>query len=324
MLLNTYFPVWLTGDIFKNDKKSDEFMNTWEYMNTFLNLVNKRIDTFKWEGLPASCSERVIELALLFRGFVGFYRTEEGQYLALPASLGAELNVNGDFLDSYIYGVNGFYKHCKNYLSGINDSSVVREGIGLKEVSTLYNCVLGRENAMGFPFIFEILIKSKQLANRERTMDTLIETYKSPLIITCAEEQVKSIKEKFNSIRNNEPLIFEFNPLTSKDAKAEVVNYNINPELLKIVREDYDSIKNELNEKMGLNSNPDSDKKERLLVDEVNANNENIQSEIEKSLVWRRKFCEEVNDAFGLNISCSFRYSQKEREFETFTEEEEF
>ena len=60
----------------------------------------------------------------------------------------------------------------------------------------------------------------------------------------------------------------------------------------------------------GLNNN--FEKKERLLVDEVNSNNEFISSNVDIMLKCREDFCKEVNEMFGLNISVKKKYGNIE------------
>ena len=57
---------------------------------------------------------------------------------------------------------------------------------------------------------------------------------------------------------------------------------------------------------LGINNN-NTDKKERLLVDEVNANNEFILVNIDHMYEERKKACEEINRKFGLNITVNRR-----------------
>ena len=64
-----------------------------------------------------------------------------------------------------------------------------------------------------------------------------------------------------------------------------------------------------------------ANKKERLLVDEVNSNNSLIDSEVEQALVFRKRFCEQCKEAFGLNIDVKFRYATPE--IEDYAPEEE-
>ena len=48
-------------------------------------------------------------------------------------------------------------------------------------------------------------------------------------------------------------------------------------------------------------------KKERLIVDEVNVNNEQITIQCESMLLTRQKACEEINKMFNLNVSVKKR-----------------
>ena len=55
---------------------------------------------------------------------------------------------------------------------------------------------------------------------------------------------------------------------------------------------------------MGLNnSNANNNKKERLLVDEVNVNNGEILMNLDVDFKNRLEACERINKRFGLNIS---------------------
>ena len=61
---------------------------------------------------------------------------------------------------------------------------------------------------------------------------------------------------------------------------------------------------------LGLNNN--FEKSERLLVDEVNSNNDFIIRNAELMFEQRKKACEEINEMFGLNISVINKNAPKE------------
>ena len=55
---------------------------------------------------------------------------------------------------------------------------------------------------------------------------------------------------------------------------------------------------------LGLNNNDSNNlKKERLIVDEVNANNQEIEMYLDTDYKNRKKACDEINNKFGLNIT---------------------
>lgn len=321
--LGNYIPGYIfnfnSSKSFKQQVKEDKFMGDAEFLNVFFNLVNRRVDSFKWEGLPKTCSERLLEMCLLFNGRVICYEVEEGVYVMLPVVFGPEYNINGDYLRATAYSPNGkVHDNVIIYQQGMEEFDILKDGV-MTKVKGDYKGVIGRDNAMCWPFIMSILVKAKQLANRERAMDTVIEGIKQPLILSAPEEQAKAIAEKFQKVRNNEPIIIEHSPLTTSNIEA--LDTGVKYEALTYLREDYNNIKDSINELMGFNSNP-SHKRERSLVDEVNANNDTILSEMDKALLWRKKFCEDCNSAFGLNLSVDFRYKQDQEKEEGMLYEE--
>ena len=66
------------------------------------------------------------------------------------------------------------------------------------------------------------------------------------------------------------------------------------------------SIKNDFLTEVGLN-NANTDKRERLIVDEVNANNDEVQANVQHWLDNIREGLERANNLFGLNLSVSLR-----------------
>ena len=66
------------------------------------------------------------------------------------------------------------------------------------------------------------------------------------------------------------------------------------------------SIKNDFLTEVGLN-NANSDKRERLIVDEVNANNDEVQANVQHWLDNIREGLRRANALFGLNLSVSLR-----------------
>ena len=61
----------------------------------------------------------------------------------------------------------------------------------------------------------------------------------------------------------------------------------------------------------GLNNN--FEKKERLLTDEVNANNDYIDSNIDLMFNMRKHFCQKANEKYGLNIRVYKNYDVKQK-----------
>ncbi len=66
------------------------------------------------------------------------------------------------------------------------------------------------------------------------------------------------------------------------------------------------SIKNDFLTEVGLN-NANTDKRERLIVDEVNANNDEVKANVQHWLDTMREGIRRANALFGLNLSVELR-----------------
>ena len=74
------------------------------------------------------------------------------------------------------------------------------------------------------------------------------------------------------------------------------------------------NVKSEFLTAFGINNLNTADKKERLLTDEVNSNNDSIALNAAYRLDQRKHFCDNFNSVFGTNISCEIRHEFSEIE----------
>ncbi|MBO5713125.1 MAG: hypothetical protein J6R88_02845, partial [Clostridia bacterium] len=63
-------------------------------------------------------------------------------------------------------------------------------------------------------------------------------------------------------------------------------------------------------------NNANTDKKERLITDEANANNQFIDSCTEMFLESRQRAVDEINKKFGTNITVELRTEKEQEEYE--------
>ena len=95
-----------------------------------------------------------------------------------------------------------------------------------------------------------------------------------------------------------EPAIYKDNKLVESAFKVMPTQSPYISDKLMELRNDYDS---KILTFIGLNNN-NITKRERLIVDEVNANNEFINANAYSRLTARQKDAEKINKMFGLNI----------------------
>lgn len=104
----------------------------------------------------------------------------------------------------------------------------------------------------------------------------------------------------------------------------KVLDTGIKAENLKVLYDYLTDLKGQMDELISINSNPSAEKRERLLVDEVNANNDSTAYTIDARLKQRQKDAEIANKFFGLNIEVTLNedYNEDVKKEEDFTNEE--
>lgn len=82
--------------------------------------------------------------------------------------------------------------------------------------------------------------------------------------------------------------------------------------------EDFTNTYNLMYNLLGINANPNEDKKERLIVDEVNINKHKVGLVLEAMFKTRNDFVKKINEMFNLNIKLKMyiNYKEGEREYE--------
>lgn len=278
-----------------NKKKLNEIKNMQEARNTFMNLFNLALDTFEWKGLPGTCNARFLEMQLLIMGNACMYK-DPSQGLQTLGFLPMEFNIYGEPSTGTAYGFFGQAKKVNCYLEG--------------SYNDIANAVMVRDNISSYPFLNYIITYSERLSDIMRSMDTASWLLQLPYLITCEQSQTATFDALFKKVGEHYPYIPVSDALNPDSIRS--INLNPNPEILRTLWDQYRNLDNEIRTFLGIQNQSNSDKKERLLVDEVNSNNEITNDYIELRLRQREKFCEDVNKFFGLNVSVSVN---KSREF---------
>ena len=136
-----------------------------------------------------------------------------------------------------------------------------------------------------------------RLYEAERTADTNIKAQKTPVLLLIDETQRLTMENMYSQYDGNKPFIFG-------DKK------NLNPDSLRSIKTDAPFIADKIidykkeiwNEALtflGIN-NIMVDKKERLITDEANSNNELINLNLQSYLAPRQEACRQFNEKFGL------------------------
>ena len=134
-------------------------------------------------------------------------------------------------------------------------------------------------------------------------MDINLNSQKTPYVILCDEKERLTFKNILNQVQKFKYAIFgskglKINNIDVLQTKADF--------LLDKLQDTKNSYMNELLTFLGIN-NSNTDKKERLLVDEVNSNNDFILVNIDHMYDERKRAVEEINKKFNLNLTVEKR-----------------
>lgn len=301
-------------------KKAARMENEQEFLNQFQDLFSTAMNLFRWEGLPPTCDERTIERSLLLTGraMIAEY---DSKLISLPAVNGANLNLYGYPLTVWGYGVNGFNHEFRAFVPGADDGKkVLTSSPAGNTMDYRPEAVVGWDNVDAFPYVSYLFLAAARLADLIRSCDVAVRNLKCPLVVQVDESQVQTTIDLFRNRDDNLPVILGGKSLAG--IKPEVLNMSITPDTLTAFWDQYRNIKNEVLEVLGINANDNEDKKERLLVDEVNANNEEINHNLQKRLEQRLIWADRVNEFFGLSIKPHLAKEDWAKEVETEEEVE--
>lgn len=240
------------------------------YRNIALNL-------YEWENLPEGMEGRHIEASLLHHGQAFFYDNETLGFICLPCSNSGQMNVYGEPTRVMVTG-HGFSenRHITEGVRILNNPRVIPTDITLN-----YYCT--------------------KLAQIDSTINTNLIQQKVPFIFATSKENELTIKNLYGKMYSGEPAIFIDQSLLNANGDLNIQSVSCEaPYLIDKLQQHRFEVEKELLTFLGINTT--IEKKERLLEDETNANNEQITLNVEIGLREREKACEEINQRYGLNI----------------------
>lgn len=264
-------------------------MNDLVYIDYYTRLKEYAINTFQWVNLPDTVDARYMELILCERGKVCFFQDELVGFMVLPVNEYGNLNVYNYPTEHQIYAVNGYNKN-----RNIENSVVI------------YN------NYLRLPTVLTLSLYAERLSKIQRTIDVNIGACKTPYIIVATENQRLALENAFNQIDENKPALFFTTEMNLDNIKALDLKTPYVSDKLTLLKHD---VWNEAMTFLGI-ENSNTDKKERMITDEVNSNDGQIESSRFNMLDARLEACEKINKMFGLNISCKFRNDNVQKAYE--------
>lgn len=260
--------------------------NDLTYLLIYNRYKNIALNMFEWTGVPPLIPPLYIEETLYNYGKALFFNDKEMGLMVLQCAEGQGLNTYNEPLNFRAIG----YNYNKLYSAA--------------------ECVRIKNNPLMIPTADFISFYASKLADVERTIDVNLDLIKVPYLVKCTKDNQLTLKNIIDQVSNHELAVYIDNNFDVNALDVFDLNVPYNCDKLVDLKHDYT---NELATFLGIN-NANTDKRERLITDEVNANNDFVDYNVDHMLQFRQLACKQINDMFGTSMSCELKLKKEEVE----------
>ena len=244
------------------------------------------LNRYKWENLPNGIESRYIEQMLYDNGECALFDHPNFGLTVLRSSSRENLNIYGE--------------PTKLSLSGFNEHRTVM----------MDDCVRILNNDLGLPTQESILYYARRMAEIDDIIMQNLRQQRVPYLLASDENNSLSVKTLYSQMYQGEPAIFIDKEMLKGEPENIMVLPTQAPYLVDKLQIQKQEMERELLTFLGINNT--LEKKERLLVDETNSNNQFIKMASDIGFKQRQLACEQMNEMFGLNV----RVVETQDEFE--------
>ena len=244
------------------------------------------LNRYKWENLPNGIESRYIEQMLFDNGECAMFDHPDFGLCVLRSSSRENLNIYGE--------------PTKLSLTGFNEHRTVM----------MDDCVRIMNNELALPSLPDILYYARRMAEIDDIIMQNLRQQRVPYLLATDENNSLSVKTLYSQMYQGEPAIFIDKEMLKGEPENIMVLPTQAPYLVDKLQIQKQEMERELLTFLGINNTPE--KKERLLVDETNSNNQFIKMASDIGFKQRQLACEQMNEMFGLNV----RVVETQDEFE--------
>ena len=252
-------------------------------------LLQKVISVFEFTGLPDTWADNYFKYVLFGNGYVAVINTD--RYGVICQNCG-------------ISGYNVFYQPT---------TAVIANPLlpGLREFTIGENCQIIKlqPNYSGVMDLVTTYADLMALA-LETTGANLLNSKLSYVFFAENKTAAESFKKLYDKLASGEPMAVIDKNLLNEDGSPAWQMFTQNVGANYVTGEllnDMKTIEDQFNTIVGI-PNANTQKRERMITDEVNANNVDTQSRINLWLETMKKDIDKVNAMFNLNIGVKYRY----------------
>lgn len=253
----------------------------YDYLDRFRKVA---LSVFEWVNLPKTMNSMWLEKCLFYEGQATLLKDKNYGFINTKCCSDGDINIYG--LPSSLNCYSFQYNTSRKLYTGLDSNT-----------NEFEDCILVQNNWERIPTTGTIELFAYRLYEAEQTAFTNIKAQKTPVLLLVDETQRLMMENLYSQYDGNKPFIFG-------DKKQ------INQDTLKAIRTDAPFVADKITEYkkeiwnealtfLGIN-NIMVDKKERLITDEANSNNELINLNLQSYLAPRQEACRQFNEKFGL------------------------
>lgn len=279
-------------------KKHSEFWdslynNQQQFCHWYFWLTEIAISRFKWYNLPETIDARFLELTLFGNGQALLFEDEVLGFLGLEVAASGPLDVYRIPTVRRAYSTTAY-----------------------QAVRNPENSVLVYNNMLRQPGWRTIKMYAARLWDYDRTIDINTRAQKTPILITCDENEKLSAINTYQKWSGNEPVII------GKKGINNISFSTLNTAAPYVAPQVSDVKQNTLGEALSFLgvSNVRNEKRERLIENEVKKSMGLVQSSRYSALNSRQEACKKFNKMFGKDIWCEYREEIEEEINDNLTE----
>ena len=250
-------------------------------------LLQKIMAVYKWNGLPETWDKDYFLYSLFGYGYVGVFNTDEFGVIPQWGALGG---YNVFYHPTYILIANPLLPAMTKYID--QDCTIIK-------IQPDYTSMMDIVNY--YADLMALCSQSMSI--------NLLNTHTATIFPASNKAQAESYKKMFDRVASGEPAVVMDKNLFDESGNPvwtpfsqNIHNTYISDKLLENMR----VIENRFDSEIGI-PNSNTEKRERLIVDEVNSNNSET---VLRPLMWldeMRDGIKKTNDMFGLNLSVDWR-----------------